>query len=298
MSAYLSPGFPSLDRMLTAPDSSAIVLRKAIGTRMRKLRKSACISATEAAERLRCHDSKISRLECGEVPLKERDVLDLLNLCGADHVERAAAPELVALSNRPGWWKQQYGSVVPEWFDKLIGLQEGASVIWTYEVLLVPGLLQTRQYAFAVTKSGFPLADRVDIEARVDLRMERQEILGKQGGPRLWALMDSGVLERPIGSREVMRGQIERLITLTEHPRITLQLVPKDFVTVTAPVTLIRFPLELPDIVYLEKSLDADYLDRPKQTEHFRALLDPLSTIAHNPAQTRLMLIEALKLYR
>ncbi|WP_424862820.1 helix-turn-helix domain-containing protein [Streptomyces sp. MMS24-I29] len=298
MSAYSSPGFPSLDRMLTGPGSSAIVLRKAIGTRMRKLRKYADVSATEAAEHLRCHESKISRLECGEVPLKERDVLDLLKLCGADHIERAAAPQLVTLSNQPGWWKQQYGSVVPEWFDKLIGLQEGASVIWTYEVLLVPGLLQTPQYAFAVTKSGFPLVDRVDIESRVDLRMDRQKILKRQDGPRLWALMDSGVLERLIGSREVMREQIEHLITLTGHPRITLQLVPKDFVTVTGPVTLIRFPLELPDIVYLEKSLDADYLDRPKQTEHFRALLDPLSTIAHSPAQTRRMLAEALEHYR
>ncbi|MFB7919502.1 helix-turn-helix domain-containing protein [Streptomyces sp. NPDC056061] len=296
MSAFLSPGFPSLDQMLSEPGSSSTVLRIAIGARLRKLRDAAGFSPAQAAVRIRCHESKISRLECGKSPLKERDVLDLLELYGAHPMEQAAAAELVELSNMPGWWERY--SVVPDWFDKLIGLQEGAEVIWTYEVLLVPGLLQTQRYAFAVTEAGFPLADRVDIEARVRLRGERQKILRRKDGPRLWALIDSGVLERMIGSRAVMRGQIQHLINLMNHPQITLQIVPRDFITVGTPVTLIRFPLDLPDIVYLENSLGAQYLDRRKETEHFRALLDPLSTTAHSPEETRRILAAALKRYQ
>ncbi|MEU1690021.1 helix-turn-helix transcriptional regulator [Streptomyces hirsutus] len=273
------------------------MLRIATAARLRKLREAAGLSPAEAARHIHCTESKISRLECAKVPLKERDVLDLLELYGADPMERATATELVELSNRSGWW-ERYSSVVPDWFDKLIGLQEGASVIWTYELQLVPGLLQTAEYAFAVTKKGFPLHDRVDIEARVDLRIVRQEILSRDNGPRLWALIDSRILDRQFGSAHVMHRQIMHLIDLMDHPRITLQIVPEDFITVGTPVTLIRFPLDLPDVVYLENSLGASYLDRPKETEHFRALLDPLATTAYGPEQTRNMLTAAAERYR
>ncbi|MEU2075538.1 helix-turn-helix transcriptional regulator [Streptomyces sp. NPDC013489] len=298
MSALSRPGIPSLDRMLSDPGSSPTVLRLTIGSRLRKLRDAAGITPLQASERIRCHYSKISRMECGKVPLKVCDVQDLLELYGADPREADASADLVELSNRSGWW-ERYGSVVPDWFDKLIGLQEGASVIWTYEVLLVPGLLQTPEYAFAVAREGFPLADRLEIEARVDLRVERQKILSRSEGPRLWALFDSGVLNRHIGSPEVMYRQISHMINLSEHPRITLQIVPEGFViTASTPVTLIRFPVDLPDIVYLENSFDARYLDREKETAHFRALLDPLATTAYSPETTRSKLLDALELYR
>ncbi|MGW7308771.1 DUF5753 domain-containing protein [Streptomyces sp. NPDC054835] len=274
------------------------MLRIAIGARLRKLRDAAGISPAAAAEFIRCTESKISRLECAKVPLKERDVLDLLGLYCADPVEQAAAAELVALSNRPGWWERYDNCVVPNWFDKLIGLQEGASVIWTYELLLIPGLLQTAEYAFAVTEKGFPLADRVDIEARVDLRLKRQEILRREDGPRLWALIDSSVVGRQIGTAEDMHRQIMHLVDLMGHPRVTLQIVPEDFVVVGTPVTLIRFPLDVPDVVYLENPLGAQYLDRPKETEHFRALLDPLATTAYSPARTMEFLLASAERYR
>lgn len=298
MSAFQSPGIPSLDLMLSDPGSSPTVLRIAIGSRLRKLREAAGFSPPDASAHIRCHDSKISRMECGRVPLKVRDVQDLLELYGVDPLERAASADLVELSNRSGWW-ERYNNVVPEWFDKLIGLQEGASIIWTYEVLLVPGLLQTPEYAFAVTQKGFPLADRLDIEARVNLRVDRQKILSRADGPRLWALIDASVLDREIGGPEVMYGQINHMIDLMDHPRITLQIVPADFVVaIGMPVTLIRFPLDLPDIVYLENSFGANYLDRAKETTHFRALLDPLASKAHSPEQTRSRLVAALERYR
>ncbi|MDK9497044.1 helix-turn-helix transcriptional regulator [Streptomyces katrae] len=297
MSAVPSDGRPSLDFMLASPGSSSTVLRLAIGARLRILRDAAGIAPQDAAAYIRCDKSKISRMECGKSPLKERDVVDLLALYGAPALEQAAAQELVALSNEPGWW-ERYSKFVPDWFDKLLGLQEGASMIWTYEVLLVPGLLQTRDYAWAVTLSGFPLADRLDIEARVELRMRRQQILTREGGPELWAIVDPSVLDRPIGSDEVMRGQIEHLIQAAQQPRITLQFAPKDFVLVGTPVTLMRFGIDLPDVVYVENPLGAHYFDRPKETSHFRALLDPLSSSAFGPEETLQMLETALDRYR
>jgi transcriptional regulator with XRE-family HTH domain len=298
MSAFQSPGLPSFDQMLADPGPSPTVLRMAAGARLRMLREAAGVSPLQAAQHLRCDKSKISRLECGKVPLKERDVLDLLDLYGAAPAERSAATELVGLSNQSGWWERYDSSVVPDWFDKLIGLQEGASVIWTYELQLIPGLLQTREYAFAVTQKGFPLEDRLDLETRVDLRVKRQAILDRENGPRLWALIDSRVLDRQFGSAQVMREQISHLVTLLDHPRVTLQIVPEDFVNLGTPVTLLRFPLDLPDIVYLEYPSGALYLDRPKETEHFRAQLDPLAMTAYTPEETRALLEAAAERYR
>ncbi|MFD9728755.1 helix-turn-helix domain-containing protein [Streptomyces sp. NPDC059072] len=288
---------PALDFILSRPGSSPTVLQLMIGLRMRSLRDAARISPVDAGTHIRCSESKISRIECGKSPLKEHDVVDLLRLYGAHPLEVEAARELVALSNEPGWW-ERYSRFVPDWFDKLIGLQEGASLIWTYEVLLVPGLLQTHEYAWAVTLKGLPLADRVDIEARVELRMQRQEILGREDGPKLWAILDERILDREVGSREVMQGQIEHLIELAQQPRITLQFAPADCFSVGLPVTLIRFAMDLPDVVYMEHPLGAHYYDKPKETSHFRAVLDSLSTSAFSPEQTLQMLDEVLDRYR
>ncbi|XCM31652.1 helix-turn-helix transcriptional regulator [Streptomyces parvus] len=84
MSAFQSPGIPSLDLMLSDPGSSPTVLRIAIGSRLRKLREAADFSPPDASAHIRCHESKISRMECGRVPLKVRDVQDLLELYGVD----------------------------------------------------------------------------------------------------------------------------------------------------------------------------------------------------------------------
>ncbi|MFJ3841111.1 helix-turn-helix domain-containing protein [Streptomyces sp. NPDC090054] len=298
MSREPSDGRPSLDFILATPSSSPTVLQLSVGLRMRSLREAAGIKPQDAAAHIRCSDSKISRMECGKSPLKERDVVDLLMFYGAPAMEVEAARQLVALSNQPGWWERYGKLVVPDWFDKLIGLQEGASLIRTYEVLLVPGLLQTREYAWAVAVKGYPLADRVDIEARVELRMRRQDILRRAGGPKLWAFLDLGVLERQVGSREVMRGQIEHLIAMARQPRITLQFAQADFFSLGLPVTLVRFGIDIPDVVYIENSLGANYYDGQKETEHFRALLDSLVTCAFSPEETVQLLDRALERYR
>jgi transcriptional regulator with XRE-family HTH domain len=181
------------------PGSGPTVLRILLGSQLRMLREVKGITREEAGYAIRASGSKISRMELGRVSFKERDVTDLLKLYGVDEDETATLVALAIQANSPGWW-HKYGDVLPDWFQVYVGLEEAASLIRLYEVQFVPGLLQTADYARAVVRLGQPGAAPEEIERRISLRMGRQELLTKPGGPRLWAIVDEAALRRPIGA--------------------------------------------------------------------------------------------------
>lgn len=196
----------------TQPGSGSTVRRILLGSQLRRLREAKGISREEAGYEIRASESKISRMELGRVSFKERDVADLLTMYGVgDETERAALLGLAAEANAQGWW-HNYNDILPSWFQVYVGLEEAASVIRTYEVQFVPGLLQTPEYARAVVIAGQPSASAAEVDRRVGLRMQRQSILYRDKPPRLWVVLDEAALRRPIGGREVMRDQVRHLI--------------------------------------------------------------------------------------
>ena len=165
-------------------------------------------------------------MELGRVSFKERDVEDLLTLYGqVDTDERERLLALARQANTPGWW-HRYGDVLPNWFQSYLGLEAAASLIRTYEVQFVPGLLQTADYARSVVLLGHGRAKTEEIDRRVDLRMRRQKILDRPDPVQLWAVIDEAVLRRPVGSRATMRGQIQALIDATQRTSVHLQVLP------------------------------------------------------------------------
>ncbi|MEV6594747.1 helix-turn-helix domain-containing protein [Streptomyces acidicola] len=277
---------PKLERFLSPPRHNPTALRLILAAQLRRLRRRAGLTPKEASARLGCSASKISRLERGEVPLRERDVADLLYLYGVEAEDIDEYRGLVRQSNESGWW-QQFEDVLPKWFDKFIGLQEAASIIRTYEVLLVPGLLQTPEYALAVAQGGDQLADQQVIERRVGLRLARQELLDYPDPPKVWAVLEEAVLHRRVADRAVMRGQLQHLAEAAERPHVQLQIIPFDApggVTSGSPITHLRFePPSLPEIVYLEHGQGALYLDKTRETERYRSILDGLLNAAECP---------------
>ncbi|MER5881187.1 helix-turn-helix transcriptional regulator [Streptomyces sp. NPDC001910] len=277
---------PKLDRYLSSPRHNPTALRLILASQLRRMRLAASLSPILASDALRCSDSKISRLERGEVQLKERDVEDLLRLYGAGPQERKEFLGLVRLSNEAGWW-HCFEDVLPKWFDKFIGLQEAASVIRSYEVLLVPGLLQTPEYARAVGECSDLEHDKVLANRRAELRLARQELLNYPDPPTLWVVLEEAVLHRRIAPREVMEGQMRHLADMAQRPSIRVQVIPFDAtacVTGGFPITHLRFdPPELPEIVYLEHVADAVYLDKPDDAEQYRSILDRLLNAAECP---------------
>jgi transcriptional regulator with XRE-family HTH domain len=288
----------SVRRMLDHPRGGPTILRIVLGTQLRRLREARNISPKQAGDAIRCSHAKISRLELGRTGYKERDVSDLLTLYGVDCPDdRAEFLALARRASRPGWW-HRYNDVLPSWFEQLIGLEEAASVIRSYEVQFVPGLLQTPEYARAVTLLGHPRAEAREIEQRVGLRMDRKRMLFESAhAPRLWAVVDEAALRRPpCGDPEVMRAQIDHLIKVSREPHITLQVAPFSIGGLAAaggPVTILRFvEPDLPDVVYLEQLTTALYLDKQDEVEHYMVVMDRLSAIALPPDPTRHFLEE------
>ncbi|GAA0960657.1 helix-turn-helix transcriptional regulator [Actinocorallia libanotica] len=266
------------------------VLRILLGAQLRRLREAQGITREQAGYAIRASDSKISRLELGRVSFRERDVADLLALYGVhDPAEREKALALARRASANGWW-HDYNDLLPRWFENYIGLEEAASRIRAYEVQFVPGLLQSEAYARAVTLLGHGGAAAEDVERRVEMRMKRQELLHSDHAPHLWAVVDEAVVRRPLGGREVMRGQLRRLIELCELPNVTVQVVPfarGGHAAAGGPFSILRFAEpDLPDIVYLEQLTSALYLDKREDIERYLTVMEQLCVEAEPVAAT------------
>ena len=241
-------------------------VRILVGAHLRRLRELSGLTRAEAGEPIRCSESKISRMELGRVGFKERDVLDLLSLYGVhDAQERAALVARVREANAPGWWSA-YSDITPNWLQRYLGLEATATLIRTYEVQFVPGLLQTEEYARAVVPLRFGSARTDEIARRVQMRLERQQVLTRPDPPKLWAVVDEAALRRTVGGTRVMRDQLEALIGIvTKVPSVRLQVLPLaagGHAAAGGSFTILRFPQQdLPDVVYLEQLTSALYLD-------------------------------------
>jgi hypothetical protein len=266
------------------------MLRMLVGVQLRRLREFRGLSREQAGYEIRASESKISRMELGRVSFRTRDVADLLTLYGIapDDPERDRLMALVRQANTPGWW-HQYGDVLAQWFQPYVGLETAASLIRTYEVQVVPGLLQTADYARAVFHLGHQVTGP-DIERRVDLRMARQRLLRGDSSPTLWAVIDEAALRRPIGGTRVLRAQLEALVEATRRPNIRIQILPFQaggHAAMGGAFTILRFPEEdLTDMVYIELLTSALYLDRQPDIDAYGEAMEHLCINARQPDQS------------
>ncbi|GGT70480.1 transcriptional regulator [Streptomyces lateritius] len=289
---------------MTAVESSgasgSVVRRILLGSQLRRLRESRGITREAAGYSIRASESKISRMELGRVSFKARDIEDLLTLYGvSDERERGSLLGLAREANVAGWW-HSFGDVLPGWFQTYIGLEGAASLIRVYEVQFVHGLLQTEAYAHAVVSRGMPDASRAEIERRVALRLERQKVLVSENAPLFHAVLDEAALRRPYGDRSVMRGQLRHLIEVSEHPNVTLQVMPFTFgghAGESGAFTMLSFPeSDLSDVVYLEQLTSALYLDKREEVGQYARVMERLGKDSPDPAESRDLLRGLLQL--
>ncbi|MEP7023546.1 MAG: helix-turn-helix transcriptional regulator [Actinomycetota bacterium] len=256
------------------------VLRLLLGAQLRRLREAKRITLEDAGHVIRASGSKMSRLETGRVGFKDRDIIDLLTLYGVvDEQQRTALRDLARDASAQGWW-HDYSDILPGWFEAYVGLEEAATRIRAYEIQFVPGLLQTEDYARAVTLLGHENAESAEIERRVSLRMARQALLTGPSSPHLWAVLDEAVLRRPVGGPDVMQGQLQHLIKCAGQPNVTIQIVPflaGGHAAAGGPFSVLRFAEpDLPDVVYLEQLTSAIYLDKRENVDHYLAVMERL----------------------
>ena len=174
------------------------------------------------------------------------------------------------------------------WFEEYLGLEEAAVQIGTYETQLVPGLLQTEDYASAVITLQY--SNPKEISRRVSLRIGRQAILSGPNPTSLWAVLDEAALRRPLGGPRAMRAQLNHLIEMAQQPNVTIQIMPftaGGHAAAGGSFSVLHFAEdELPDLVYLEQLASAQYLVKQDVVDTYREVLDRLRTEAATPADS------------
>jgi transcriptional regulator with XRE-family HTH domain len=261
------------------------VLRRMLGTQLRKLREERGISAKDAAKAIRASESKISRIELGRNAIREIDVLDLLTLYGVGPAEREQLLTLAEQSSHPGWW-HRYSDILPDWFQAYIGMEEDARQLRVYEPQLVPGLLQTEQYASAVLAlCDYPIGEA---ERHVLVRKERQRRF-LDGGLRLWAIVDEAALRRPVPGYQEQIKQLKYLHSMIGTTKVTLQIIGENTPHATpGAFSILRFGQhDLPDIAYVENLAGAIYIDKQADVDRYQLAMERLCVVACQPRETK-----------
>jgi len=276
------------------------IAARLLGEALRQARKERHLPLRDVAPVIRGSVSKLSRLERGESPPKDRDVHDLMafyQLSG----ERAHEIEGLLQQAKDNAWWQQYGDVTPNWLKRLIGLESGATRIYCYENHVVPGLLQTSDYTRALVSNGLPGASREDVERRVRLRLERQRVVRGSHRPDIIAMLDEGILLRPVGGPAVMSRQLSHLIELSCREGINIRILPFECsasVAPSYPITHLTFGDGGPsELVYVELIDSAMYLSRGAEVEQYRQVLLNLLGASARMKDSRARLEEARDRY-
>jgi transcriptional regulator with XRE-family HTH domain len=270
--------------------------RRRLATELRKLREQSGLPLTDAARKLGWQASRLSRIETRQSGIPAPDLRKLLNEYGVEDEEhRKYLADLARRVNERGWWQKYAGQIVSEYAD-LIGLEEEARAMRTYQQELVPGLLQTPDYARSVFRAGWPSSTAQQVDRWVEVRMERQEVLARSdpAPPRLHVVLSEGALRRPVGGREVMRGQLEHLLGPRDRANVTIQVLPFDagvHPAMVGPFTMMTFPD--PDdlgIVYVENATGGLFLEEPAELRAYDEIWSALQASALSPDDSQAFL--------
>ncbi|WP_295141773.1 MULTISPECIES: helix-turn-helix transcriptional regulator [unclassified Saccharopolyspora] len=198
--------------------------RRRIGAALRQFRNEAGKTAEQAAEELGCSRGKVSQMEAGMYRLQHRDVRDLLRFYRVPETEVENLVAQAKSSAEPSWW-EPYADIVEDWFAFFLGSEGEAAREFNYEQLVIPGLLQTRDYAEALTEASRSVAAQ-DRRAVAELRLERQRRLHDSAPLRLDAVIEESALRRPVGGVEILRGQLAHLVKVATLPHVRIQVLP------------------------------------------------------------------------
>ena len=279
--------------------TSPTVRRRRLGSELRRLRDAAGLTLEHAAAALECSVSKVSRMETARVLIRGRDVRDLLDLYGVrDEAVRDALLTLARDARQQGWWHSAHSGVVPSWFEVYVELEADACDISGYEPQFVPGLLQVAEYSRAVLAKGIGVA-RAQVEQGVALRLDRQRRLVADGSPALWFVVDEAVLRRPVGGADVMRGQLDRLLTTADLTHVTLQVLPFSagaYSGMGPAFSMLSFPDPAdPTVVYVEQLFSGLYLEKAEEIERYTLALNHLQAAALSPEDSIALIAKVAK---
>ncbi|MFG2692841.1 helix-turn-helix domain-containing protein [Kitasatospora sp. NPDC051984] len=278
------------------------VYRRQLASRLKELRDVRELTLTQVAEVVEVNQSSLSRIENGDrgtTPLLVKALLDCYQVI--DPVEREDILDLVRAdqAQRQQWWKKYSAVINTTQYGGYLALESSATSLRSYEPQLMPGLLQTADYARRViTEMRVDLTAK-QVDALVTVRMERQEkVLGREDAPKLWAVIDEAAIRRIASNRSVMKGQLEHLLEVSPRPGLTLQLLPFSagfHPGLYGSFVLMGFPETNSDVVWVENGPNSVYFEGSEDVERYTEVFDHLRARALGPPETRSQISKIIK---
>jgi len=245
--------------------------------------------------------SKIIRIETGAVGISTNDVRALLSLYGIHSPDRLhELVELARASRQPSWWSKYREDISPQ-FLQFIEYEQAASVLRTYEPLLIPGLLQTEEYAAGVMRElADPGRAAEIIQNRIKIRLTRQRLLDQTVPPTSFFVLDESAVRRLVGEQNVAQSQLARLINLANRPSITIEVVPFSVGLhrgMLEQFNILEFPdPEDGDILFRETSRDLILShDEAGEISGYREVFEHLRNISLGPDNTLAFITDLAK---
>ena len=276
-------------------DTGSTVPRRQVGRLLRQLREQAGISLMAAAEELEFSRARMYRIENGEVPVRKHDVIAMCSVYRATPRQTEVLVGLAQESKAKGWW-QAYGDVVPAWFELYVGMEQAASGLRSYAPTVIPGLLQSREYAELVFRKWIG-SDDAAVDKAVAVRLERQALLsrGRPEAPHLDVIVNEGVLRGTVPHRLGMHRQLTHLVDVSARPNISVRVLPlaasPHKASSSGQFTILDFPAvgtasPEPTTIYCEYLTGALYLDKLVEVEVYESIWDALGAIALSQAES------------
>jgi transcriptional regulator with XRE-family HTH domain len=280
-------------------DAKPPLRRRRLGAIMRAHRETAGMNLDEAEEASEVGKSAISRLENATTKIKPLYVRTLAKTYGLEPSEVESLVDLAKQCERRGWWSKQEATLSAEHIE-YIAFENDASLVRNYESLVVPGLLQTEDYARAVARDTVrPLLPEKEIENRAKIRVKRQERVDSDDPLDLWAVVDESVLRRPTGGITVMAKQLERLDVLSRRPNITVQVIPNDIGAhpgMSGAFHILSFSdPRVGEVVYVDTPVGEVYAEEEDQIRACESIFDHLKASALSEQKSRSLIRQIAK---
>ena len=274
---------------------SPTIRRRRLGAELRRRREVAGVTIEVVAEQLECSASKISRIETGHTTATPRDVRDMMVIYGVTGVACDELVQIAREARQKGWW-HPYSAVLT---GAYVGLEAAARTVRAYEQQVVPGLLQTEDYARAMIRAARPDISTDEVQRRVRVRLGRQSLLVQDDPIDLWVVLDEAVVSRSVGGDAVMRAQLGRLIEAAELPNVTLQVLPFEagaHAGMDGTFAILDFPeANDPDVVYAENATGGLFLEKTDELRKYIFIFDHIRAAALRPEDSVALLAKLAK---
>ncbi len=273
--------------------------RRRLAAVLKQRREVARMTADDVAAVCDVGKSTLSRLENAQIKIKPLYVRALCDAYGVDPDERDALTQLARDADQRGWWTP-YGDSITAQYLEYISFENEANSILTYQPLLVPGLLQTPDYARAVIRGMVrPELAEEEVDRVTGLRLERQRWLTREDGVSLWVIVDEAVLHRPTGGVETMSAQLRHLAEMSRLPIVTLQVMPSEagaHVGMLGSFSILEFPSPThEDVVYVDTPVGEIFVEDDAQLQACKIAFDHLRAAALNEEESRMRVRMAAK---